>query len=279
MKKLLFALGTSVLLASSVSAEPKSVFDQAKTYSYGLGCTDCFPFVAPSIVGTGSINNPEIGAIVYDTTDDKFKGYDATGGWQNVGDKNFHVRGNITGTIQQLFGTLSSGGYIGIEQPDYSMNLDSGSARIPCSGTTAATGTECSGVNESLGVEIDVTSPGHYRACFHINYEYSTIIAGNSGEVIATFQIVQTGNTDQSIVASGGPRGIISGDNASNATSLGGGSMRFCGDFDFATTGPKTIRLFWDYDVSAVGSTFRLGSAQTGADNNIYFTVDRIGSL
>lgn len=52
-----------------------------KVYKAGLGCVDCFNFVAPSVFDVSTVDPAEVGQIAYDTSDDQFKGYDATGNW------------------------------------------------------------------------------------------------------------------------------------------------------------------------------------------------------
>lgn len=52
-----------------------------------VGCTDCYNFVAPTVLDANAIGSPEVGLIVYDATNDNFKGRSISNGgnWQNFG--------------------------------------------------------------------------------------------------------------------------------------------------------------------------------------------------
>ena len=54
-------------------------------FAYDLGIDKSFDFVAPNVPNTTSANIPsETGLIVYDNSDDSFKGYDRNGNWQTL---------------------------------------------------------------------------------------------------------------------------------------------------------------------------------------------------
>lgn len=69
------------VLVFSLNASAVSL-DTSKIPEGFLGCTDCFNFVAPSVLDANAIGSPEVGLIVYDSIDDRFKGYDSVGNWQ-----------------------------------------------------------------------------------------------------------------------------------------------------------------------------------------------------
>lgn len=242
----------------------------------GLANLEGVGFFAPSIDGKENVYAPEVGAIIYDKSDGRFYGRSHAGAWETMGTPaSFHIRGKITGDDNQLT-NVTSGGFVGIENSNYTLTMDKGTGTIPCSGTNASTGTTCASGDESVGVQFTIDSIGHYRVCFDISHYSSSVNSAASSTIKASFKVVETGNLDQVVLAEGGPEISVNPDRSSNNTVETGGSSRVCGDFDFTTTGLKTIRLFWDYIVNGTGASFKIINTQSGSQN-IYFTVDRMG--
>lgn len=50
-----------------------------------LGCAECFNFTAPIVNDAETIEAPEVGLIVYDANDSRFKGQTHSGNWQVLG--------------------------------------------------------------------------------------------------------------------------------------------------------------------------------------------------
>ncbi len=73
-------LGFAIVLCFS----PLWAYQQKQQINLLSGCLDCFNFVAPSILGAENLAAPEIGLVVYDTSYDVFRGFNADGVWQTL---------------------------------------------------------------------------------------------------------------------------------------------------------------------------------------------------
>jgi hypothetical protein len=116
-------------------------------------------------------------------------------------------------------------------------------AQIPCSGTNPPTGLTCSAGNESVGVSFNLPAAGSVTACASFTHDTSIGVSSSSS---ATFQIVETPNNAQTILQEGKER-VTSG---STTNSTNGNILRLprkvCGNFDFTSTGQKTLRLMYE---------------------------------
>lgn len=161
------------------------------------------------------------------------------------------VDANISGANPSL-GTTAVTSYTGIENASLTLTNNSGqgniSAQIPCSGTNAPTGSTCSVGNESVGVSFNLPVAGDVLACANFGYSASV----NTGSVFPYFQIVETGNANQTIIQEGKSR-VVTGINA-GAVSLGT-PFRVCGNFSFSSAGQKTLRLMYEQAVTGTVTT------------------------
>lgn len=151
---------------------------------------------------------------------------------------NWSIDANIGGSANVSLSTSSQTSWTPTENSSLDMVINSGSigAQIPCSGSQPATGLTCSGgADESVGVSFDLPAAQKVEVCF----DYSQgAVSSSGGNTI--FQLIQTGNTDQTPVLFGNTR---------THTQLGADSIFFpyktCGLFDFTSAGQKTIRLMY----------------------------------
>lgn len=175
-----------------------------------------------------------------------------------VGPVRWRVDANISGANPSL-GTSAQSSYIGIEDGSLTLTNNSGTgtkvitAMIPCSGTNSPSGTTCSSGNESVGVSF--TPPGGWKgdvkACAVFTHEGGpTTSNGNSFSV--AFQLVETPNNAQTISQLGKERLVhrIHIEQASTIV-LDAAPFRVCGTFTFATSGQKTLRLFYEQVIHA----------------------------
>lgn len=182
------------------------------------------------------------------------------------------VDANISGANPSL-GTSAQTAYVGIEDSGLTLTNNASpnalSAQIPCSSTNASSGTTCSAGNESVGVAFVLPAPGEVKACVEFAHQ---IVLSTSGVLNATFQIVETSNTAQTVVTEGKAR-IQSG--LSTASTSVVHPNQVCGYFNFTTAGQKTLRLMYEQAVTATITTNTL-LADAGASNgqrDIHWTV------
>lgn len=166
-----------------------------------------------------------------------------TYGWMvdaNISGSNFSL-----GTVSDVTSYTELTNASGVLTQNANSTLSVG---IPCSSTNAGTigSTTCSAGSESLGVTFEVPSaPVDVKACVSFSHIMDN---GASGNVGATFQIVETGNATQTILQEGKSRVFSSNNNASTAVGL---PHRLCGTFRFTSAGQKTLRLFYEQDITA----------------------------
>lgn len=192
------------------------------------------------------------------------------------GGSGWRIDGNIAGAQVSLSGADVSA-YQEITDSALTMTLGTGSqsagVEIPCSSTNASTGLTCSAGSEGIGIVFSPPAAGAYDICM----EYPHFIETSSvGQVNATFQLVETSNTSQTIIQSGlgkahlGPRPAT--------------AMRYitpvsvCGVFQFADTTERTIRLMYEQDVIATVSSNSLviDSEPSLGNRDLYFKVRQI---
>lgn len=156
------------------------------------------------------------------------------------------VDANIAGGQPDL-GTSNQASYIGLENSTLTLTQNAGSApvQIGCSGTTAPTGVTC-GSNESVAIAFSPPVSGDYIACASFGH---FIGISTSGNVQATFQIVETATNAQTVIQEGKsrvPSGVGFGVIGSNTY-----PMRVCGNFTFTNVSQKMLRLMYEQTVSA----------------------------
>ncbi len=168
---------------------------------------------------------------------------------------NWRVDANISGANASL-GTLDVSSYTGIENGSLALTNNAGNgvlaAQIPCSSTNPPTGTTCSAGNESIGVSFTLPAAGDVLACVTASWFMSA-----PGSIDGALQIVETPNSAQTISQEGKSRVAVAMDNTITTF-----PARTCGTFSFASAGQKTLRLFYEQDVTGtINSSFILADA------------------
>jgi len=160
---------------------------------------------------------------------------------------NWRVDANISGANPSL-GTVDVASYTGIENGSLTLTNNTGNgilaAQIPCSSTNAPSGTTCSAGSESVGVSFVLPAAGDVLACATASWFISA-----TGSVSGTLQLVETPNSAQTISQEGKGRASVSMDNSSVSF-----PARVCGTFTFASSGQKTLRLFYEQDITGTVS-------------------------
>ena len=166
---------------------------------------------------------------------------------------------------------------------DMVINNNSKSAQIPCSSTNASTGLTCSSGDESAGIVIDVSSAGRYKICF----EFSSLIQINADASITTmrntFQVIETPNNAQTLLQLGNTRVTYGSKQIQTAGSALGEFKTHivCGQFVFASTGQKTLRLMREALVGGTGANVTLNQLhmdRNGAlgQHDMHIIVDKM---
>ncbi len=164
--------------------------------------------------------------------------------------QNWRVDANISGANPDLGTGTDYSAYTGIEDAGLTLTNNTGSgvltAQVPCSTTVAPSGTTCSSGSESVGVSFTVPRAGDVRAC--VSFIHSVAI-GASGDGTATFQIVETPVSAQTISQEGKTRLQSRIFGVTNLTTHF--PHHLCGTFTFASAGQKVLRLFREQDLTA----------------------------
>lgn len=182
------------------------------------------------------------------------------------------VDANIAGANPSL-GLVNVASYSPIDNASLTLtqNPNSNAVGIACaSGTTSVVGnTTCTG-NENLGITFNMPAPGRVRACA----EFSWTGGSAAGGIISTaFEIVETAAANVTIIQEG--RSRVSAQN----NVPGSAALRFpinrCGDFDFTSTGQKTLRLFYEQQLSGSTSVSQIDADASAAigQHDIHWTV------
>jgi len=169
-------------------------------------------------------------------------------------DQGWHINANIggPGAIISL-GTSDVTTYTGMGTTNLDLVTNPGSAPvlIGCAGTTESTSSTCTAADEQNAISFTPPFAGTFRACVSFAHEFEVGNATNFGGVFTTFQIVETPNNAQTILAEGNER-IPSGH---RTTEPGAGnritgkiSHRRCGLFTFNLVAKKTLRLMFEQD-------------------------------
>lgn len=179
------------------------------------------------------------------------------------GTQNWRVDANISGANVSM-GTSAVSTYTGLESGSLTLTNNTGAlaAKIPCSSTNSPSGTTCSSGNESVGVSFDLPKAGDVKACVSFSWDGSTSASGSN--VIAGFQIVETPSSAQTISQEGKGRVYASVQQGSTGSMGQSFPFHLCGTFSFASTGTKTLRLFYEQSVAGtVNSSTVVADAST----------------
>jgi len=180
---------------------------------------------------------------------------------------------NIGGAnVSLTTGDISA--YAEITDGDLDMVINPGSktAQIPCSTTNPSTGLTCSAGLESLGIVINTSSAGRYRACATLGHK---IINSAGGIVETIFQWVETPNNAQTILQESNDR-LYSASNIASSNSTN--PITTCGNFNLNTSGQQTLRLMLEQNTTAtVSSNLILSDRDSNfGQRDIHITVDKI---
>lgn len=85
-------LNTALLIASLLTISAKAELQEFNKDLSITGCVDCFNFVAPTVNDATTVSPAEIGLIVYDSGDSRFKGRDDLGNWQNLNSGTINIK-------------------------------------------------------------------------------------------------------------------------------------------------------------------------------------------
>lgn len=191
------------------------------------------------------------------------------------------IDANIGGANINL-GTSAQATYVGMTNSGLDLVADSSShpVQIACASTEEASGTTCSG-DESNGIAFTIPKVGHYKACAAFGHQAQVGSGASSGAIRTTFQIVETGNTDQTIAQEGKDRissGVISQD--VNQGHANYNPVQVCGTFYFASAGKKTLRTFYEQSITptATASNVLADRDASNGQSDIHWTVKRLGT-
>lgn len=184
----------------------------------------------------------------------------------------WYVDASITGANPSL-GTIDVSTYTGITDGGLSLtnNTSLSNVYIACSSTEEGDGTDCTG-DESVGIAV-TGWVGKVEVCAATSH---VAVSDGSGKIKTAFQIVKTGNTDQTISEQGGDR-IVSGPDSDASTALASIiPIKLCGIFSMS--GKSTFRLFFEQDVDATATSSAItGDADGGTgQRDIHWTVKPI---
>lgn len=145
-------------------------------------------------------------------------------------------------------------------------NTGSATVWVSCSGGNDATGTTCSSGNEEDGISFTIPYAGSYKICNSFQVYQDVGAAGATGNVYASFRLVETPNTS----ATPSQTGIAL--TASTAVETNSRvdiihPVTLCDTFYFSTAGRKTVRTYYS---QTVGGTVNAETvyASTAITNN-----------
>jgi hypothetical protein len=196
------------------------------------------------------------------------------------------VDANISGNDVSL-GTVNVTSYSEMINSGLTLTNNSGvnniSAQIPCSGVNPPTGTTCAVGSESVGVSFSVPVAGDVLACVSFSHESEIGFAVGNSSVQSIFQIVETPTNAQTNLALGKTRIGSTITNPSNNTTPFelNHPLRVCGNFSFASTGTKVLRLMYEQRVlgTITNSEVAANAAGTLGQRDIHWEVYPVNQL
>ncbi len=194
----------------------------------------------------------------------------------------WRVDANIAGANPSL-GTAAVSSYTGIENASLTLTNNAGlgviSAQIPCSSTNSPTGTTCAAGSESVGISFNAPSAGDVEVCASFAHYFEG--SGTGQNAAATFQLVETASNAQTILQEGKTRLPSQIANEGSNTVGQMNPMRLCGNFSFASSGQKTIRLMYEQTVggSILGSYVTADASAAAGNRDIHWDVRPINYL
>jgi hypothetical protein len=168
---------------------------------------------------------------------------------------------------------LSTGSVASFAEPEnaaltIASKIGSLPVQIPCSGTNPSTGATCSAGNEGVGVVFNLPRAGVARAC--VTYSH-LISAPASTSATVFFKLVETPNNAQTVTTDGT---VFQNHQHNTGASAADEAIpfRLCEDFNFTSSGQKTIRVFYK---SSIGGalTSHIINANSTVDATIHWSV------
>jgi hypothetical protein len=180
------------------------------------------------------------------------------------------IDANIGGTSPSL-GASSISTLTEITSSALTMTVNTGSlpATIPCSSTNPSTGLSCAAGNESIGVTFDLPQAGNVFACAKFSHNATV----NNGTVSAGFVLVETGNSNQTVLQSANQK--VSSEISTAASVANGFPHTVCGVLKFATAGKKTLRVMYEQFISGTiaGNVLITDQSTNVAERDFHITV------
>lgn len=187
------------------------------------------------------------------------------------------VDANISGANPSL-GTSSVAAYTDINDASLTLTKNSGSIPVGIACSTPGTETQevgdttCTGGegNESLGITFNLPTAGTVMACAAFSWNAAN---GAGGAVQAIFEMVETPNNATSITQEGKSR--VEGDLLVASSGTTHPFPELCGVFNFTSSGQKTIRLYYEQNVSGTVSTSQILADAGGGvgQRDVHFVV------
>ena len=174
---------------------------------------------------------------------------------------NWRVDANISGA-NVLLGTSDVSSYTGMTNASLTLANNTGrgviTAQIPCSSTNSPTGTTCAVGDESVGVSFTLPAAGDVMACVQFSHLYDT----NEEDGMFAFEIVETPSNAQTITQEGKEKVSFGFDLGIDAPINDAVTpVKVCSPFSFSSAGQKTLRLFYEQDVSGITASNILADA------------------
>ena len=277
----IYSIALSLSFSSPLLASP-----------FGVG------FYAPTYNGKQYATNPETGAIIYDTSDDTFYGYDdaSPAGWIPMSKPSVYWRvdANIQSTNSTNSALPTSGSitdFKEITNSNLSLTNNSGTsmvtAAIPCSTGNAPGTSVCSSGDESIGVTFTAPRSGDVQACVSFSHNLSI---GATAVAFTNFQIIRTvSNIGSAQCSSTIPDSNCLEEGKSRLTSSASGPanlavqhpLRVCGTFTVTSGATTTLRLMFEQTTggsgSLTGSDVLLDAGSTVGQRDVHWEVYPLG--
>ena len=189
---------------------------------------------------------------------------------------NWKVESTISGASPDLNTGSSIGSYTGIESGAWTLANATGalSAYIPCSSTNDSSGTTCSAGNESAGIAFTPPTSGDIEVCASYSVDYDVGAAGAVGSAFAKYRIVQTGNANQTVSASGSDEKTGGIQNIStNSRLINYIDHKVCGVFSVTGGAKQTFRLFYQDSVSGTVNGIVFLASNSGTNGVLKMTA------
>ena len=242
------ATGTTCMMGTAT--EPSSL-TLVGNFSYTTTANKTFSLIGSAASNSATILNDDSAPVRTSFVIYRFPS--ANEQVSTIESQGWYVDAAISGANPDL-GTSNVTSYTGVTNSSLSLTQHSGSAavQIACASTEESSGTTCSSGNESVGISFSVPKAGVYRACAQFGV-FQSIAATTTSYVSSVFQLVETQNNSQTILQQG--KGTLEAGFREAPVGSSGDSQQttpvsVCGIFSFASAGKKTVRVFYEQQVS-----------------------------